>query len=124
MLTLSYGYKKPENTDRGPVVFPAMEQNIERLNDHNHDGTDSAPLDPRSLSAETVTLLAANWSLVGNGIYKQIVTMPALMDYDKVHTEFRLSDGSTFYPTTVRISASSFEVYINDNTQNVEIKYK
>lgn len=124
MITTVYGYKVPQSSDKGPIVFPAMELNINRVNDHDHEGANSKPLGPRALLAETVTLLAANWASVGNGMYKQAVTMPALMDFDKVHKEFRLADESEFYPTIIRLSATQYEVYINDNSQDVKVLYK
>lgn len=41
MITLSYGYEKPQNGDTGDVFFPALERDIQRLNDHTHDGVNS-----------------------------------------------------------------------------------
>ena len=41
MIVLSNGYKLPETGDFGDVWFPALEDNIQRINTHNHDGTDS-----------------------------------------------------------------------------------
>jgi hypothetical protein len=44
MITLSYGFKKPELKDLGPVVFPALEDNWQQVNDHDHDGLNSAKI--------------------------------------------------------------------------------
>lgn len=41
MITLSYGFEKPVNGDTGDVFFPALERDIQRLNDHTHDGVNS-----------------------------------------------------------------------------------
>ena len=45
MIILSYGFKKPELKDLGPVVFPALEDNWQQVNDHDHDGLNSAKID-------------------------------------------------------------------------------
>lgn len=42
MQTLTYGFKKPQVTDKGAIVFPALEANWQQVNDHNHDGVNSA----------------------------------------------------------------------------------
>ena len=49
MQTLTYGFKKPQVTDKGPVVFPALEANWQQVNDHNHDGANSALISPNSI---------------------------------------------------------------------------
>lgn len=123
MQTLSYGYKKPDSGDKGPVVFPAMESNIDQINAHNHNGTNSEKLTSAAVNQVTQTLLAAAWVLVGNGIYKQTVTTPPSIDYDVRTPQFKLSTGEVVYLGTVRLSSTSFEVYINDNTVNVVVQY-
>ena len=44
MITLSNGYQLPEDGDRGNVFWDGLEGNIQRLNDHKHDGADSEKL--------------------------------------------------------------------------------
>lgn len=51
MEILSYGYKKPVNGDTGDVFFPALEENIQKQNDHTHDGVNSAFIASQSPSA-------------------------------------------------------------------------
>ena len=124
MLTLSYGYKKPQSNDKGPVVFPALEDNIDQLNSHNHNGTNSAPLAPSAILAVSQTILAANWVLVANGLYKQTVTASAGIDLDNTQIQFRLSDDSIFYPTVKPLSATQYEIFINDASEQVTAIYK
>jgi len=124
MYTPLYGYKIPETTERGSIVFPALEANIQRVNDHDHLGGNSAPLTPAALIATSQSLLAGSWSLVANGIYKQVVTMPAGLNYDYTLREFRLADNSQFHPTVNRLSTLQYEVFINDPSQNVTVIYK
>lgn len=118
MITLSYGYKKPQTGDRGSSFFTAMEQNIQRLNDHTHNGTDSAPLPAQSITGIPQAILAVNWVTYGGptGFYRQQVTVPAGFDYDEVGISFRLSTGEIIYPTVERVSDTQYYIYTNDNT--------
>lgn len=109
--TLSYGYIKPANPDTGDSFFPALAANIQQMNDHAHNGTDSAPLATR-----TVSVPSASWVLVSGGNYRQAVAIPAGMSYDVCHIWFKLSTNEYVYPSVERISASSFYVYSNDNS--------
>ena len=124
MLTLSYGYKKPQNLDKGGVVFPAMEDNIQRLNDHTHNGVNSPPLNPSSIVATLQSILAANWVATTGGNYYQVVTMPAGLSFNSTVKEFRLSDETVFVPKTKFVSTTQYEVYINDNTETLAVYYK
>ena len=56
MLTLSHGYEKPETGDKGSVFFPALEDNIQKLNDHNHNGLNSELLTAAASAAVTQTI--------------------------------------------------------------------
>ncbi len=114
MIVLSYGYKKPSNPDTGDAFFPAMEWNVQLMNDHNHDGVNSAPLGSR-----TIDIPKENWVLdtdIGGGIYNQEVTLPAGVDYDVIQMWFKISTGQFVYPSVDRVSASKFKIYTNDNS--------
>lgn len=121
MQTLSYGYEKPQNTDTGDVYFPAMERNIQRLNDHTHDGINSAPL-----ASTSQDILAANWSAapIGGGLYRQLVTMPSPYLYDTAQIWFKLSSGEFVYPSVERQSGNTFYVYTNDNSLTYTAFYR
>lgn len=123
MITLSFGFKKPETNDKGDVVFPALEDNIQQLNDHTHNGTNSAKLTAASLDPLSEVLSNTNWVASTNDLFRQLVTLPASLSYDLVVIQCRLSDGSIFHPTLERVSVSQYYVYINDNTQNVTVMY-
>lgn len=118
MLTLSYGFKKPETNDKGPVVFPAMEDNIDQINDHNHDGANSSKLLATAIESSIQTILSANWVSVGAGQYRQLVTVPAGFDFDTVQIGFRLPSGHYLLPTVERVSDTTYYVYTNDNSTN------
>lgn len=123
MLTLTYGVKKPESGDRGSVFWPAMEDNFQQLNDHTHNGTDSAKLTSASVTDVVQTIAAASWVAQGGGTYKQTVTMPGGMAYDDFGIVFKLSTGDIIYPSVAKVGASSYDVWINDNTLTLKAVY-
>ena len=124
MLTLSYGYKLPETGDKGTPLFDALEENIERINDHSHDGINSPALTAQSLQGVPDTILAANWSAFGpTGHYRQLVTLIAGFDYDKVYMSFRKTTGEMIYPTVEKFSNTQYYVYTTDNTMNMVVVY-
>jgi len=117
MLTLTYGYKKPQTGDRGVPFFTAMEDNIQRLNDHTHNGSDAALLSAQSIVGIETTILAVNWVVHGaTGFYRQLITSPAGIAYDTVQISFRLADRSYVFPTIERVSAAQYYIYTIDNT--------
>lgn len=113
MQTLTYGYLLPESPDTGDKVFPALQQDIQQLNDHDHDGVNSAPL-----AFQSAQVLAASWvaAPIGGGLYRQLVTVPDGLQYDDVDLWFRLSSGEFVYPSVERNNNTSFYVYTNDNS--------
>lgn len=123
MLTLSFGFKKPQTNDKGPIVFPALEANWQQVNDHDHDGANSKKLNAQSIQAATQTLLAANWVATSDGNYRQLVTVAAGFDYDEVQIGFRLPTGEYIVPTTERVSDTQFWAYTNDPTTNYVLIY-
>jgi hypothetical protein len=114
--TLSYGYVKPQTGDRGSVFFPALEANIQQLNDHDHDGTDSAKLTTASSNVMTESILAASWgATIGNGQYRQLITLPVTLSYDTIQIFFRNSSGETVFTKHTKASSSTYYVYTNDD---------
>lgn len=124
MITTTYGYKKPEDRDKGPVVFPAMEENIDRIDSHSHNGVNSPLLSAAALVATSQSILAAAWVLEANSIYKQTVAMPAGLSFDSTIKEFRLSDGTVFQPKIKKVTALSYDIWINDNSETLTVYYK
>ena len=126
MQTLSNGYKKPESGDRGSVFFPALEDNIQRLNDHTHNGSNSDRLGATSLIAATSTILAAGWVLA-SGVYSQTIVMPTGIVFDEVIIQCVIDNGAdvgaVFYPNLVKATANTYTISVNDNTLDVTAKY-
>lgn len=121
MQTLSYGYKKPQSTDTGDVFYPAMSDNMQQLNDHSHDGSDSAPL-----SAGGVSVPSGSWAAVGGlpGIYEQVVSLP---------TGFTWANCVIWFVDTSEVkvdlecqyeSATSFKVFTNNPAQEYTARFK
>jgi hypothetical protein len=125
MIVLSYGYKKPEPGDRGSIFFPAMEENIQRMNDHSHNGIDSAPLSATSIASGSVTALAAAWVLVYPGKYKQSKSTPPGFTMNSYATISRLvSTGQVINPTIDKTALLTFDIYSPDNTVDIEVQFR
>jgi hypothetical protein len=117
MQTLSYGYKLPEAGDRGSIWFPALEDNITRLNSHDHDGTDSSLLSASVITKGSVSVLAAAWTLVSTGKYKQTVTCPSGFNMtDHIPHVYLTVLGHVIHPTIEKVTNTTFDIYTLDNT--------
>jgi hypothetical protein len=124
MLTLSYGFKKPQTGDKGSAFFPALEDNIQQLNDHTHDGSDSPRLDTSSVEALTSSVPAGSWVAQGDGVYRQLVTMPGGITYGEVMIGFLESPAGHIAMLGVeKVSASTFYVYCTDNAKSFTAVY-
>jgi len=124
--TLSYGYKRPVSGDRGTTnFFTPMEDNIQRLNDHTHNGTDSAPLPAQSISGVPQTIASGSWVTYGGptGFYRQLVTVAAGFDFDEVQISFRNPSGHYIFPQVERVSATQYYIYTIDNTETMTAVY-
>ena len=121
MITLTYGLKLPETDDTGDLWFAALEDNITALDAHTHDGTTSPRLTPI-----TQTISSASWASEGNSTWSQTVTITsanASLTVDGTSMEFRLSNGTIIYPTVEKVTATTYKIYINDNTQTLTALY-
>lgn len=94
MLTLSKGYKKPENGDTFDKVFPALSGDIQLANDHVHDGSLGAVT-----PAKTLSVLAAAWveSPALSGNYYQDKDLGANYPVDTTQIQVRSSVGEQLY---------------------------
>lgn len=125
MLILSYGVKKPETGDKGSVFFPALEDDMQYLNDHTHDGTQGAPIPATSIAPVKQSLLAADWVSDGAGGYRQLVTVANGKGFDDIDITFK--DNATsqvLYLGTEKASSTSYYVYCNDATIDVNAYYR
>lgn len=126
--TLSFGWIVPSSGDRGSVFFPALESNIQKSNDHTHNGTNSANLSPSAISTTgfTSAISAASWGSATNGIYTQSVTVPAgVTEVNNYNVYFyNSSTMERLLLSMTRTAATTYNVSINDNTVNLVAVYK
>jgi hypothetical protein len=114
--TLSYGYIQTQNGDKGSVWFPALNSNIQQLNDHTHDGVTSAQIAATSINAGTVAIPSASWVLDVTGRYRQDVTVPSGFNMTGYSITFYLSTGEIIHPSITQLSSTSFRIFGPDNT--------
>lgn len=121
MITLSKGFLKPQNPDTGDIWFPGMETNMQKLNDHTHNGTDS-----QLLATTSQSILAGGWAAApqGGGLYRQLCTVPTGMSYDTCDIWVLRSTGERAYATMERVSSTTFYLYTNDNTLAYTLQYR
>lgn len=114
--TLSYGYVNPQTGDPGSVWFPALNGNITQLNDHNHNGINSAPLSTSSAVGASVNIPSGSWASDGTGRYKQDVTVPSGYNMTQYSITFYLSTGEIIHPSITQLTGTTFRIFGPDNT--------
>jgi len=125
METLSNGYKKPEDNDLSEDWFDALEDNIVRVNSHNHDGENSEILSAGSVSVSTATISSDDWVEVledenPTGIFSQTVQMPGLFNFDTRLISFRLtSTGEPIFPKIVKKTVNTYDIFVNDDSISI-----
>lgn len=125
--TTTYGYKKPENGDRG-TWWDDMNDNTDRLDAHTHDGTDSAPLPPTSITKEIQTISSGDWVATSGGLYQQTITLPTGYAFSTgLSVKFYEYAGgaikSEIAMQPVWASDSTYVLETNDNTLNLRAIY-
>lgn len=124
MLTLSYGYKKPVDGDKGQTLFDALEADIQQLNDHAHNGTNSAKLTTAAVDVVTAAIASGDWVLDANGHYKQTKTLPGTLEYDEIIIIMRDTSGNQVFPTIEKVSSTSYRVWTIDNSVGYTAVYR
>ena len=123
MVTLSFGFKRPETGDTGAIVFPALEDNITQLNNHTHDGSNSSKINSAAIDPILASLSSAAWVAQGGGLYKQTVTLPGALDFDTTAFTTRLPTGETVLAQIDKVSDSQYDIWTNDNSVGFEVSY-
>lgn len=115
--TLTYGFVKPVTGDLGSSFFPALEGDIQKLNDHTHDGSNTARIPASSVTCVVQSLTAQVWSSTGtNGLYRTLVTVPAAFtDASSVQISVRDSLGEPMYLKVEFVTTTTFYIYTNDS---------
>jgi hypothetical protein len=125
--TLSKGFKLPITGERD--WYDTLEDNITQLNSHDHDGTDSEAISTKYLSKSTATLASGDWAAVAghSGTYKQTVTVPSGYAVNTMEAKFYVTAGGQagyeVHPTIRKASATTYDVFTNDNSVGYTVVY-
>ena len=122
MQTLSNLFKKPESGDRGTVLFTALADNIQKLNDHTHNGTNSEPIAASAITKGTLAVPASGWSSdATTGLYRQSITFPGDFTHGNSHIRCFFNggtyDGLECFPTIEKITSTTAYIYSLSNSQ-------
>lgn len=121
MIIQSNGYKLPETGDFGDIWFPALEDNITRVNSHNHDGNNSEKIISTSMEAVVQSVLSGSFTPSGDEFVSLVTLAGGLVDVDKKHVVFR--DPTTKEPISMRyekFSTSQINIYTHF-VQDIEV---
>lgn len=140
--TLSYGFKLPQDGDTGANDFwDDLESDITQLNNHTHNGSDSAKLTSTSITSvshavdNTVTaLLTTGWVLQTDGGYKRTINIASFFStikFDEVSISWRVFTSvfsgengyDIFFPTIEKIGVSTYNVTLNIDVTTLSSPY-
>ncbi len=127
--TLTYGHVRPDTGDLGSTFWDQLRNNITQDDGHTHNGSNSSLLTSTAITPvqDTTSLVAASWVATAGGTYRILVTTPPSVSFSNYGLAFEITNGSDigarFTPTVVKVSATSFYTYVNDNTINATIIY-
>lgn len=126
-VTLTYGFVKPATGDTGATFWTQLENDITQLDSHTHNGVDSAVLSSTSINPTSDTISHTNWVATAGGTYRQLVTTPPSITFDSYGMAFRITNGSDIgyeiHPTILKVSNTTYYVYVNDNTIDLSVLY-
>lgn len=120
----TYGYKIPETADESSVDWCVNNSfNFDRLDTHNHDGVNSAPIALSIAIKETITLASGDWVLDSDGIYYQDFNIPSGASYENTIMQFMELAGDTLALETEWVGPSVYgaRVFCNDNSLDVKV---
>lgn len=124
METLSHGFNKPENGDKGQTLFDALSDNAQKSNDHTHNGVNSPAISTSALTKLTQDVLATNWANPSNGVYNLIVSMVGGLQFDTTTITIReTGTGKLMSLSYEKVSSNSFRVYCNDPAKDITLIY-
>lgn len=128
--TLSYGFQKPATGDKGSVFWPILESDIQKLNDHTHNGSNSSKLTAVASTAIVQSVSSASWVAQGDGTYRQTITLPASLTssggtYDDYNIQIRNAAASKdiLFLTVSKATSTTFYIDINDNSLDLKVVY-
>ena len=124
METLTYGFKKPQNGDKGQGLFDDLSYNVQKTNDHTHDGVNSPKVNISSLTKQSQLVLNSNWINPVGGVYSQVISMVGGLQFDTSTITIReTSTGKLMNLLYEKVDVSAFRLYCNDATKDLTILY-
>lgn len=125
---LGYGFVKPDVGDESSTQWMVDHRNNwQKVNDHTHNGVDSALISIPSTVKVVQSYAAAGWALVADGVYAQTVTMPVGYEYENAFFEHMITNGTytdcEWNPRTFKTGLASYLIYSNDNTITFDVRY-
>ena len=123
--TLTYGRKVPVDGERG--FWDSLEDNITRDDSHDHDGTNSKLINTADLDKDIGSITAVGWAATSGGTYKQTITVPTGHTVNKMLVKFYVDgggeDGHQIHPSIQKVTATTYDIFINDNTVALKAVY-
>lgn len=121
-IELSYGYKKPQTGDKGSTFFPELEANIQQLNDHAHNGSNSAQIPSTNILCVKVSLSdpvlgQPAWTFESPGKFYKEIEIPNNADYANVFIMVKNDAEEQMFLDIKPVSGNTkkFKVYSNDS---------
>lgn len=121
-ITLSYGYKKPQTGDKGSTWFPDLEADIQQLNDHAHNGSNSARIPSTNIlsvkvSLDDPVLGQPTWTTESDGKFYKEIIIPNDANYADVFVMIKNAAGEQMFLDIKPVSGNTkkFKVYSNDS---------
>jgi hypothetical protein len=107
MITLRFGRRKPENGNKGSLVFESLSHNIDLDDSHDHNDVNSPKLKAFNLNKGSRSIGSADYTLdPDTGWYYVAVAMPSGYSLDSSNPYFYVVGGDyggmTVTPTWVR----------------------
>lgn len=125
MDVLTYGIKVPETNDTGADgLFTWLQENLTQIDAHTHDGVTSSLLTAASVAVVTQSIASGSWgATVGDGMYRQTITISGSLNYDNININFKNSSGHQVFLHVEKVSTTQYYVYTNDNTMTYTAIY-
>jgi hypothetical protein len=107
MITLRYGRRKPENGNKGSLVFGSLSHNIDVDDSHDHNDVNSPKIKSFNLNKGSRSIASTDYTLdAESGWYFASVAMPSGYSLDACNPYFYCVGGDyggmAFTPTWVR----------------------
>ena len=112
--TLSNGYILPEDGDFGLTWFDDLESNIQRVNDHNHDGVTGSRLPSTSITSVVIQIAETAFTPVATGGFEATLQANSTINFDDLTIYVR--DATTkqqVFLDVLRVSSSEYKILTN-----------